>query len=127
MKELLFILLGMGIWQLVVFITIMVTEENEQTVYNIGMGLIGWLIYGILILFIKIFKLNSKENKAKRTAKKARKIERSAKRQIKKRQPHWKKWYKKYGKYSYLAWNLIDKELIDKMKATGFDHNNSKN
>ena len=122
MKELLLILLGIVIWQLVVLIAILVTDEDEEKVFGIGMGVVGWLIYGIIFIIAKITKCYTKENQAKRIVK-------SAKRQLKKSKKNWLKWYKKYGKYSNNAWNIVRKEyteIIEQMRATGFDYNNSK-
>ena len=56
MKEILLVLLGIGIWQLVVFITILATNENEEKVFGLGMGVIGWLIYGVMLIIAKITK-----------------------------------------------------------------------
>ena len=123
MKEILLVLLGIGVWQLVVFITILVTNEDEEKVFGLGMGIVGWLIYGIMFIIAKITKCYTKENQAKR-------IVRSAKRQLKKDTQNWAKWYKKYGKYSSNVWNIIRKEyieIVEQMKATGFDYNRSKN
>ena len=123
MKELLLVLLGIGIWQLVVFITILVTNEDEEKVYSLGMGIVGWFIYGIMFIIAKITKCYTKENQAKRIVK-------SAKRQLKRSKKNWLKWYKKYGKYSNKAWNIVRveySEILKEMKATGFDYNNSKN
>ena len=122
MKEILLVLLGIGIWQLVVFITILATNENEEKVFGLGMGVIGWLIYGIMFIIAKIIKCYTHENQAKRIVK-------SAQRQLKKSNKNWAKWYKKYGKYSNEAWNIARKnnsEIIEEMKATGFDYNRSK-
>ena len=123
MKEVLLVLLGMGIWQLVVFISILVTNENEEKVFGLGMGFVGWFVYGIVFLIAKITKCYTTENQAKRIVK-------SAKRQLKKSKKNWLKWYKKYGKYSNSAWNIArkeHKEIIEQMFATGFNYNNSKN
>lgn len=123
MKEILLVLLGMGIWQLVVFISILVTNENEEKVFGLGMGFVGWFVYGIVFLIAKITKCYTTENQAKRIVK-------SAKRQLKKSKKNWLKWYKKYGKYSNSAWNIAQKEhkeIIEQMFATGFNYNNSKN
>lgn len=123
MKELLLVLLGIGIWQLVVFITILVTDEDEEKVLSLGMGIVGWLIYGIMFAIAKITKCYTKENQAKRIVK-------SAKRQLKRSKKNWLKWYKKYGKYSNKAWNIVRMEyaeVLKEMKATGFDYHNSKN
>ena len=122
MKEILLVLLGIGIWQLVVFITILATNEDEEKVFGLGMGVIGWLIYGIIFIIAKITKCYTHENQAKRIVK-------SAKRQLKKSNKNWAKWYKKYGKYSNEAWNIARKnnsEIIEEMEATGFDYNRSK-
>lgn len=122
MKEILLVLLGIGIWQLIVFITILATNEDEEKVFNLGMGLIGWLIYGIIFIIAKITKYYTIENQAKRLIK-------SAKKQLKKSNKNWAKWYKKYGKYSNEAWNITRKnncEIIEKMEVTGFDYNRSK-
>lgn len=122
MKEMLFVLLGIGIWQLVVFITILVTDENEEKVFGLGMGIVGWLVYGIMIIIAKITKCYTTENQAKRIVK-------SAKKQLKKSNKNWLKWYKKYGKYSNNAWNIVRREyteIIEQMEATGFDYNRSK-
>lgn len=123
MKEILLVLLGMGIWQLVVFISILVTNENEEKVFGLGMGFVGWFVYGIVFLIAKITKCYTTENQAKRIVK-------SAKRQLKKSKKNWLKWYKKYGKYSNSAWNIArkeHKETIEQMFATGFNYNRSKN
>lgn len=123
MKEILLVLLGMGIWQLVVFISILVTNENEEKVFGLGIGFVGWFVYGIVFLIAKITKCYTTENQAKRIVK-------SAKRQLKKSKKNWLKWYKKYGKYSNSAWNIARKEYketIEQMFATGFNYNNSKN
>lgn len=122
MKEILLVLLGIGIWQLVVFITILATNEDEEKVFGLGMGVIGWLIYGIMFIIAKITKCYTHENQAKRIVK-------SAKRQLKKSNKNWAKWYKKYGKYSNEAWNIARKnnsKIIEEMEATGFDYNRSK-
>ena len=122
MKEILLVLLGIGIWQLVVFITILATNEDEEKVFGLGIGVIGWLIYGIMFIIAKITKCYTHENQAKRIVK-------SAKRQLKKSNKNWAKWYKKYGKYSNEAWNIARKnnsEIIEEMEATGFDYNRSK-
>ena len=122
MKEILLVLLGIGIWQLVVFITILATNEDEEKVFGLGMGVIGWLIYGVIFIIAKITKCYTHENQAKRIVK-------SAKRQLKKSNKNWAKWYKKYGKYSNEAWNIARKnnsEIIEEMEATGFDYNRSK-
>lgn len=122
MKEMLFVLLGIGIWQLVVFITILVTDENEEKVFGLGMGIVGWLVYGIMIIIAKITKCYTTENQAKRIVK-------SAKKQLKKSNKNWLKWYKKYGKYSNNAWNIVRREhteIIEQMEASGFDYNRSK-
>ena len=123
MKELLLVLLGIGIWQLVVFITILVTDEDEEKVFGLGMGVVGWFIYGIMFIIAKITKCYTKENQAKRIIK-------SAKRQLKKSKKNWLKWYKKYGKYSNNAWNIVRTEyteILEKMRETGFNYNNSEN
>lgn len=123
MKELLLVLLGIGIWQLVVFITILVTDEDEEKVFGLGMGVVGWFIYGIMFIITKITKCYTKENQAKRIVK-------SAKRQLKKSKKNWLKWYKKYGKYSSNAWNIVRTqytEVVEKMRETGFNYNNSEN
>ena len=123
MKELLLILLGIGIWQLVVFITILITDEDEEKVFGLGMGVVGWFIYGIMFIIAKITKFYTPENQAKRLVK-------SAKRRLKKSKKNWLKWYKKYGKYSNTAWNIVRKnhtEIFEQMRATGFDYNNSEN
>ena len=123
MKEILLVLLGIGIWQLVVFITILVTDEDEEKVFGLGMGIVGWFIYGIMFIIARITKCYTRENQAKRIVK-------SAKRQLKKSNKNWSKWYKKYGKYSSNAWNIVRKEytdLIEQMFATGFDYHRSKN
>ena len=123
MKEILLVLLGIGIWQLVVFITILATDEDEEKVFGLGMGIVGWFIYGIMFIIAKITKCYTKENQAKRIVK-------SAKRQLKKSNKNWSKWYKKYGKYSSNAWNIVRREhtdIVEQMFATGFDYNRSKN
>lgn len=122
MKELLFVLLGIGIWQFVVAIVVFVTDDEEK-VFSIGIGIVGWIIYGVVALFAKITKFYTSENQAKR-------IVRSAKRQLKKSKKNWLKWYKKYGKYSNNAWNIVRTqytEILQEMRETGFDYNNSKN
>ena len=122
MKELLLILLGIGIWQLVVAIVVFSTDDEEK-VFSIGIGIVGWIIYGAVALFVKITKFYTPENQAKR-------IVRSAKRQLKKSKKSWLKWYKKYGKYSSRAWNIVRTEYTEtlgKMKETGFNYNNSEN
>lgn len=123
MKELLLVLLGIGIWQLVVFVTILVTDEDEEKVFGLGMGVVGWFIYGIMFIIAKITKYYTKESQAKRIVK-------SAKRQLKKSKKGWLKWYKKYGKYSNYAWNIVrtqHTEVLKKMRETGFNYNNSEN
>ena len=122
MKELLLILLGIGIWQLVVAIIVFSTDDEEK-VFGIGIGIVGWIIYGVVALFAKITKFYTPENQAKR-------IVRSAKRQLKKSKKSWLKWYKKYGKYSSRAWNIVRTEYTEtlgKMRETGFNYNNSEN
>lgn len=122
MKELLLVLLGIGIWQFVVAIVVFSTDDEEK-VFSIGIGIVGWIIYGAVALFAKITKFYTSENQAKR-------IVRSAKRQLKKSKKNWLKWYKKYGKYSNNAWNVVRTqytEILQEMRATGFDYNNSKN
>ena len=123
MKEILLVLLGVSLWQLVVFITILVTDEDEDKVFGLGIGIVGWFTYGIIFIIARITKCYTKENQAKRIVK-------SAKRQLKKDTQNWAKWYKKYGKYSSNAWNIVRKEyteIVEQMKATGFDYNRSKN
>ena len=122
MKELLLVLLGIGIWQFVVAIIVFLTDDEEK-VFKIGIGAIGWIMYALIAGFAKITKFYSKENQAKRIVK-------SAKRQLKRSKKNWLKWYKKYGKYSNKAWNIVRieyAEILKEMKATGFDYNNSKN
>ena len=122
MKELLLVLLGIGIWQFVVAMVVFSTDDEEK-VFSIGIGIIGWIIYGTVTLFAKITKFYTSENQAKR-------IVRSAKRQLKKSKKNWLKWYKKYGKYSNNAWNIVRTqyiEILQEMRETGFDYNNSKN
>lgn len=122
MKELLLVLLGIGIWQFVVAIVVFSTDDEEK-VFSIGIGIVGWIIYGVVTLFAKITKFYTSENQAKR-------IVRSAKRQLKKSKKNWLKWYKKYGKYSNNAWNIVRTqytEILQEMRETGFDYNNSKN
>lgn len=122
MKELLLVLLGIGIWQFVVAIVVFSTDDEEK-VFSIGIGIVGWIIYGAVALFAKITKFYTSENQAKR-------IVRSAKRQLKKSKKNWLKWYKKYGKYSNNAWNIVRTqytEILQEMRETGFDYNNSKN
>lgn len=122
MKELLLVLLGIGIWQLVVALIVFTTDDEEK-VFGIGIGIVGWVIYGAVALFAKITKFYTPENQAKRIIK-------SAKRQLKKSKKSWLKWYKKYGKYSNSAWNIVRTEyteILGKMKETGFNYNNSKN
>ena len=123
MEKFLLVLLGITIWQLVVFITILITNENDEKVCGVGMGFAGWLIYGIMLLFVILTKWYSKENQAKRIIK-------SAKKQLKKSKKHWLKWYKKYGKYNSDAWNIVrnnNQVLIEEMKATGFNYRDSIN
>lgn len=55
MKELLLVLLGIGIWQFVVAIIVFSTDDEEK-VFKIGIGAIGWIIYALVISFVKIFK-----------------------------------------------------------------------
>ena len=122
MKELLLVLLGIGIWQFVVAIVVFTTDDEEK-VFSIGIGIVGWIIYGAVVLFAKITKFYTPENQAKR-------IVRSAERQLKKSKKSWLKWYKKYGKYSSKAWNIVRTEYTEtlgKMKETGFNYNNSEN
>ena len=122
MKELLLVLLGIGIWQLVVAIIVFSTDDEEK-VFGIGIGIVGWVIYGTVALFAKITKFYTPENQAKRIVK-------SAKRQLKKSKKSWLKWYKKYGKYSNSAWNIVRTEYTEtlgKMRETGFNYNNSEN
>lgn len=122
MKELLFVLLGIGIWQFVVAMVVFATDDEEK-VFSIGIGIVGWIIYGVVALFAKVTKFYTSENQAKR-------IVRSAKRQLKKSKKNWLKWYKKYGKYSNNAWNIVRTqytEILQGMRETGFDYNNSKN
>lgn len=122
MKELLLVLLGIGIWQFVVAMVVFSTDDEEK-VFSIGIGIVGWIIYGVVTLFAKITKFYTSENQAKR-------IVRSAKRQLKKSKKNWLKWYKKYGKYSNNAWNIVRTqytEILQEMRETGFDYNNSKN
>lgn len=122
MKELLLVLLGIGIWQFVVAMVVFTTDDEEK-VFSIGIGIVGWIIYGAVALFAKITKFYTSENQAKR-------IVRSAKRQLKKSKKNWLKWYKKYGKYSNNAWNIVRTqytEILQEMRETGFDYNNSKN
>ena len=122
MKELLLVLLGIGIWQFVVAIIVFLTDDEEK-VFKIGIGAIGWIMYALIAGFAKITKFYSKENQAKRIVK-------SAKRQLKKSKKNWLKWYKKYGKYSNSAWNIVRTEYTEtlkEMRETGFDYNNSKN
>lgn len=123
MKELMFVLLGIGIWQLIVFIAILVTNEDEEKVFSLGIGIVGWFLYGIMFIIAKMTKCYTTESQAKRIVK-------SAKKQLTKTNKDWLKWYKKYGKYSYNAWNIVRKEyaeIVEQMKATGFDYNRSKN
>lgn len=122
MKELLLVLLGIGIWQLVVALIVFTTDDEEK-VFGIGIGIVGWVIYGTVALFAKITKFYTPENQAKRIVK-------SAKRQLKKSKKNWLKWYKKYGKYSNKAWNIVRTEYtetLEKMRETGFNYNNSEN
>ena len=122
MEELLLVLLGIGIWQFVVAIVVFSTDDEEK-VFKIGIGVIGWIMYALVISFVKVTKIYSKENQAKRIVK-------SAKRQLKKSKKNWLKWYKKYGKYSNNAWNIVrtqHAEVLKEMRETGFDYNNSKN
>ena len=122
MKELLLVLLGIGIWQFVVAIVVFSTDDEEK-VFSIGIGIVGWIIYGAITLFAKITKFYTPENQAKRIVK-------SAKRQLKKSKKSWLKWYKKYGKCSSRAWNIVRTEYTEtlgKMKETGFNYNNSEN
>ena len=122
MKELLLVLLGIGIWQFIVAIVVFSTDDEEK-VFSIGIGIVGWIIYGAVALFAKITKFYTPENQAKRIVK-------SAKRQLKKSKKSWLKWYKKYGKYSNSAWNIVRTEYtgtLEKMRETGFNYNNSEN
>lgn len=122
MEELLLVLLGIGIWQFVVAIIVFSTDDEEK-VFKIGIGAIGWIMYALVISFAKITKIHSRENQAKRIVK-------SAKRQLKKSKKNWLKWYKKYGKYSSNAWDIVrtqHTEVLKEMRETGFDYNNSKN
>lgn len=122
MEELLLVLLGIGIWQFVVAIIVFSTDDEEK-VFKIGIGAIGWIMYALVTSFAKITKIYSKENQAKRIVK-------SAKKQLKKSKKNWLKWYKKYGKYSNNAWNIVrtqHTEVLKEMRETGFDYNNSKN
>ena len=122
MKELLLVLLGIGIWQFIVAMVVFSTDDEEK-VFRIGIGIVGWIIYGAVTLFAKITKFYTPENQAKRIVK-------SAKRQLKKTKKSWLKWYKKYGKYSSRAWNIVRTEYTEtlgKMKETGFNYNNSEN
>ena len=122
MKELLLVLLGIGIWQFIVAMVVFSTDDEEK-VFSIGIGIVGWIIYGAVTSFAKITKFYTSENQAKR-------IVRSAKRQLKKSKKNWLKWYKKYGKYSNNAWNIVRTqytEILQEMRETGFDYNNSKN
>ena len=122
MKELLLVLLGIGIWQFVVAMVVFSTDDEEK-VFSIGIGIVGWIIYGVVALFAKITKFYTPENQAKR-------IVRSAKRQLKKSKKSWLKWYKKYGKYSYRAWKIVRTEyaeILEKMSETGFNYDNSEN
>lgn len=61
MKELMFVLLGIGIWQLIVFIAILVTNEDEEKVFSLGIGIVGWFLYGIMFIIAKM--TNEKLNK----------------------------------------------------------------
>ena len=122
MKELLLVLLGIGIWQFVVAMVVFSTDDEEK-VFSIGIGIVGWIIYGAVALFAKITKFYTPKNQAKRIVK-------SAKRQLKKSKKNWLKWYKKYGKYSNSAWNIVRTEYtetLEKMRETGFNYNNSEN
>ena len=122
MKELLLVLLGIGIWQFIVAIVVFSTDDEEK-VFKIGIGVIGWIIYGAVTLFAKITKFYTPEKQAKRIVK-------SAKRQLRKSKKNWLKLYKKYGKYSNNAWNIVRTqytEILQEMRETGFDYNNSKN
>lgn len=122
MKELLLVLLGIGIWQFVVAIVVFSTDDEEK-VFKIGIGAIGWIMYALITGFVKVTKIYSKENQAKRIIK-------SAKRQLRKSKKDWLKWYKKYGKYSNDAWNIVRREyteVLEEMKQTGFNYNNSEN
>ena len=122
MKELLLVLLGIGIWQLVVALIVFTTDDEEK-VFGIGIGIAGWIIYGAVALFAKITKFYTPENQAKRIVK-------SAKRQLKKSKKSWLKWYKEYGKYSNSAWNIVRAEyteILEEMRETGFNYNNSEN
>ena len=122
MKELLLVLLGIGSWKIVVAMVVF-SKKKKKKVFSIGIGIVGWIIYGAVTLFAKITKFYTPENQAKRIVK-------SAKRQLKKSKKNWLKWYKKYGKYSNTAWNIARKnhtEIFEQIRATGFDNNNSKN
>ena len=121
MKELLLILLGIGIWQFVVAIVVFSTDDEEK-VFKIGIGVIGWIMYALITSFAKVTKIYSKENQARRIVK-------SAKRQLKKKNKNWKKWYKKFGKYSNSAWNIVraeNAEILQEMRNSGFNYNESK-
>jgi len=122
MEKVLLVLLGVSLWQLVVFITILVTDEDEEKVFGLGIGIVGWFIYGIMFIIAKITKYYTKENQAKRIVK-------SAKRQLKKDNQDWAKWYKKFGKYSSNAWNIARKnnqELFEQMRIAGFNNSIAK-
>ena len=56
MKEILLVLLGVSLWQLVVFITILVTDEDEDKVFGLGIGIVGWFTYGIIFIIARITK-----------------------------------------------------------------------
>ena len=122
MKELLLVLLGIGIWQFVVAMVTFSTDDEEK-VYKIGIGAIGWIMYELIIGFAKVTNFYTPENQAKGIIK-------SAKRQLKKSKKNWLKWYKKYSEYSIDAWNIIrteHPEVLKEMRETGFDYDNSKN
>jgi len=92
-------ILGMMFWQIVVFIIALISKEDEEITMKIGIGFC-WLFVIIVGIFMKLTQWNNIENQSNRILK-------SAKKMFNKKNPDWKKWYKKYGKYSYLAWNDV--------------------
>lgn len=121
MNNLIMILVGIAIWQFVVAMVVFSTDDEEK-VFTIGIGIVGWIIYWIVTTFVKVTKIYSKENCAKRIVK-------SAKKELKKKNKNWKKWYKKFGKYSNSAWNIVrteNAEILQEMKNSGFNYNESK-
>ena len=56
MKELLLILLGIGIWQFVVAMVVFSTDDEEK-VFRIGIGIVGWVMYAVITGFAKVTKI----------------------------------------------------------------------